>query len=63
MYIYIDEMQDKLDFEVFDLYRPRVMPRSNGKVIRDIFRRGPFKEYHIQDWSNICLVFLKKIEM
>lgn len=26
MYIYIDEMQDKLDFEVFDLYRPRVMP-------------------------------------
>lgn len=37
--------------------------RSNGKVIRDIFRRRPFKEYHIQDWSNICLVFLKKIEM
>jgi hypothetical protein len=37
--------------------------RSNGKVIRDIFRRGPFKEYHIQDWSNICLVVLKKIEM
>jgi hypothetical protein len=22
MYVYIDEMQDKLDFEVFDLYRP-----------------------------------------
>lgn len=36
--------------------------RSNGKVIRDIFRRGPFKEYRIQDWSNICLVVLKEIE-
>lgn len=30
MYVCIDEMQDKLDFQVFNLYRPRVMPLNNA---------------------------------